>query len=240
MSPIEELLLESNWKRTRTPIIVLASFIVSFVGTRAYTLLYPGSQFSLGGFHIHHINYGILSLAVSGGLSVYFMGPRIAEVSSLFLGVGLALVVDEFWLLVTENFGFQNYWGLDLHVATFVATVLAALLALLLFWREHSSKEEDIKEIISPASPIEAAFQSRGRLSRLASALGFRPPRKKLPAVDYALIVVGVSSDFHREGGMLIVDATAASIVDITPRWKRWKSARAGGTAQEFVETQLR
>lgn len=239
MSPIEELLLESNWKRTRTPIIVASSFILSFVITRAYTHLYPGSQLSLGGLHLHHINYGIMIVSLSAVLSVYYMGPRITEVCSVLLGGGLALVVDEFWLLVTEDFTFPNYWGLDLRVAAPLATILAVAMLAVAYGRRYAYKEQQMRQIIGPS--IDSDSAGHGLFVRLARTLGFNPPRRKLTKPrDYAVILAGDSSRFHREGGMLIIEATGVAFADITAQWKKWRSMRLRGTIREFVKAGLR
>ncbi|MBI5413300.1 hypothetical protein HZA42_03065 [Candidatus Peregrinibacteria bacterium] len=59
------------------------------------------------GFHIHHFNFGIILLAIAGFISlVDTKRSHIRKIAVLY-GVGLALILDEFGMLVTLK---DVYW----------------------------------------------------------------------------------------------------------------------------------
>lgn len=94
------------------------------------------SYFYIKGYHIHHFYYGILLLILSNWLSLirhkrlykrFFKG-----IASVMFGGGLGLVVDEFGLLLTTEFGIKgNYWAPQSYYAIGVVTCI--FLGCLLF-----------------------------------------------------------------------------------------------------------
>jgi len=62
-----------------------------------YATFVPTADVAIGGTHIHHVVFGILALLVAGLLSLdeIYRLPR-----SILFGIGAALVLDEFALVV--------------------------------------------------------------------------------------------------------------------------------------------
>ena len=113
--------------------LVLVAFIATFVCVRMLVILImtraiPDCYVHVGGIHIHHLNFGILLLAMVG-MWLLFRRPEGAEFSLLAVayGIGLGLTFDEFgmWLRLGGD-----YW----QQASFDAVVVIfALLALVAF-----------------------------------------------------------------------------------------------------------
>jgi hypothetical protein len=113
--------------------LTLTSFLLTFLAAR--TLVYlimsrrlPDLYLHLGGTHVHHLNYGIVLLSLTGA-TLLFARPagKLLSATAAAYGTGLALTFDEFgmWLHLGGP-----YW----QRASFDAvTLIAALLALLAF-----------------------------------------------------------------------------------------------------------
>ena len=82
-------------------IISLMSFITSFIITRAFTSLFPGTILEVKGYHIHHFWYGLAMLVVSGWLGISIEDERINRVAASLFGAGGGLVGGEIGLLLT-------------------------------------------------------------------------------------------------------------------------------------------
>jgi hypothetical protein len=119
--------------------IGLFGFIMTFILARAMVFLImakevPNMYFFASGVHVHHLNYGILLLALSGGYGV-FRRPvgRPAELTALVYGVAMALTFDEFgmWLHLGGS-----YWQ---RASVDAVILIAALLSLCAYMRslEH-------------------------------------------------------------------------------------------------------
>jgi hypothetical protein len=81
-------------------VVATIAYFVTLVAVRTFTILTHSSRsadISIGGVHVHHLVFGVLFLLLSGFLSLdeLFRLPRAA-----IFGVGAALVLDEFALLV--------------------------------------------------------------------------------------------------------------------------------------------
>ncbi|MGA2265231.1 MAG: hypothetical protein ABSH10_02235 [Phycisphaerae bacterium] len=113
--------------------MVLVAFIATFVCVRMLVILImtraiPDLYVHARGIHIHHLNFGILLLAIVG-MWLLFRRPEGVEFSLLAVayGIGLGLTFDEFgmWLHLGGD-----YW----QRASFDAVVVIfALLALVAF-----------------------------------------------------------------------------------------------------------
>ena len=117
----------------RIAILVLASFLITFLSTRILVLLImtrhlPDFFVYIGGTHVHHLNLGIILLSVCGAAMLFFpLSRQGLRLVSIFYGIGLALTFDEFgmWLHLGGS-----YW----QRASFDAvSILAAILGLIAF-----------------------------------------------------------------------------------------------------------
>ena len=119
---------ESRPRRLARPILV--AFLFTFMAARVLVFLIvarriPDLYLSLGGTHVHHLNYGIFLLSGAGAyLLLGRPGPRGLYWSAIVYGMGLALTFDEFGLWLHLG---GSYW----QRASFDAVVvIAGMLAL--------------------------------------------------------------------------------------------------------------
>jgi hypothetical protein len=76
---------------------------------RAQVKWWPGNV-TPGGTHIHHVVFGLVFMCVGGVSGLTVQNPRSAwaAVSAALLGAGMALVLDEFALVLHLE---DVYWG---------------------------------------------------------------------------------------------------------------------------------
>jgi lysyl-tRNA synthetase class 2 len=82
--------------------------------------------------HIHHFNYGLLIVGITGLVSLLPYGRRALRTLALLFGVGCALVFDEFALFWNLNPDYSQ--GLSLISAAIAAVVLIQLAYFRRFW----------------------------------------------------------------------------------------------------------
>lgn len=114
--------------------LVLATFIFTFVIARILVIfimagkLPPELFFHVKGTHVHHLNYGIFLLSISGAM-LLFASPtgKTLDFVAVLYGIGLGLTFDEFgmWL---------HLGGLYWQRASYDAVItVAAVLALVAY-----------------------------------------------------------------------------------------------------------
>jgi hypothetical protein len=116
--------------RERSALLSWLGFTATFASVRAITHAIragvgPFEDMSLGGEHLHHYLWGIGMLAGVGGVAV--QGPlrdRYHPATALSYGAGLALIVDEFALLLDLQ---DVYWAEQGRVSVDLGVGMAAL-----------------------------------------------------------------------------------------------------------------
>jgi len=90
--------------------LILTSFTSTFIiarlivyGIMAHLLPPPFGYITIGNMHIHHIVFGVVLLLVAGFIRIPQFGKTFLRFSSILYGVGAALTLDEFALLVHFN-----------------------------------------------------------------------------------------------------------------------------------------
>lgn len=134
--------------RREAPFIGLVSFIVALWGSKLITALSPGASlvFQLWGFniHYHHFNYGFI-LLVLGLMLTFFEGPWFVRVQHIFFGIGLGLIVDEYWLLLTFDEYTGAYFGPQSQfislMISIVITIAYVAIALGVFFKTRRERE---------------------------------------------------------------------------------------------------
>lgn len=113
--------------------LALASFVITFLAARIVVYLIMSRQLPdlyvhLGGTHIHHLNFGIIALAVVG-LALLFWSPaeRMRRLLAVLYGAGMALTFDEFGMWLHLGGSYWQRSSFDAVVSIF------GLLALLAF-----------------------------------------------------------------------------------------------------------
>lgn len=84
---------------------IAVAFLLTFIGARIISHLWPDIYIPWAGIHIHHFTYGFFVLAIAGYLALVHSGPRAKYLISLLHGFGLGLAFDEFgiWLNLNDN-----------------------------------------------------------------------------------------------------------------------------------------
>lgn len=129
-------------KGKETFLYAFIAFVISVAVSRLIALdIEKGraifSYLYIKGYHIHHFYYGILLLIVSNWMSLIRhrkLHRRLFKgINSIMFGGGLGLVVDEFGLLLTMEFGLKgNYWAPQSYYAIVTVTSVFVLFLLLL------------------------------------------------------------------------------------------------------------
>ena len=112
---LKELILKL-WSKERsdTPFLIFISFTLSLLVARSWVILTGayklqtlgknpimiGPVLVIGGFHIHHITYGVLLLAIAGLMAIYYKDKKFMNISAIFYGAGLGLIIDELGFIV--------------------------------------------------------------------------------------------------------------------------------------------
>ncbi|MGA2439540.1 MAG: hypothetical protein ABSH08_01155 [Tepidisphaeraceae bacterium] len=120
-------------QRHRLARLVLTAFIFTFVIARILVIfimagkLPPGLFFHVKGTHVHHLNYGIFLLSISGAASLFGRPTgRWLWATAAAYGVGLGLTFDEFgmWLHLGGP-----YWQRASYDAVVTVAAVLALIA---------------------------------------------------------------------------------------------------------------
>ena len=116
--------------------LALVAFVATFVVTRLITRLIrsgrgPFRNVDTGGVHIHHVVPGVVCLMLSGlmMMSAHRHGAWF-EVAALVFGVGMALVLDEFALILHLD---DVYWKREGVLSVDAITVALAVMAATLW-----------------------------------------------------------------------------------------------------------
>ncbi len=141
-------------RRRSTPFLISVSFLASFITARLWVIYLGaagavtpevtytvGRNLVMGGYHIHHITYGIILLAVSAWLSINYWSKTIARISSIMYGLGLGLIVDELGFIIG---GIRPYQG-DTEVFYVAIAIIAALASIVYFPSFYRAITRDIK-----------------------------------------------------------------------------------------------
>lgn len=115
-------------------VICFFAFVVTFVVTRLITRMIrsgrgPFKDNSVGGVHVHHIVPGIILLIIGGLVALGGLGQGWDNTGALLFGIGLALVLDEFALVLHLE---DVYWQNEGRLSVDAVFVLAAILGLLI------------------------------------------------------------------------------------------------------------
>jgi hypothetical protein len=116
--------------RERSVLWSWLGFTATFAAVRAITYAIragkgPFHNLSLGGEHLHHYMWGIGMVSSVGAVAVYGRERhRLHPMTGLTYGAGLALIVDEFALLLDLK---DVYWAREGRVSVDLGIGLAAL-----------------------------------------------------------------------------------------------------------------
>src|SRR4029077_793269 len=118
--------------------LVFVAFLVTFIASRVLVILImsrrmPDLFLHMGGTHVHHLNYGIFTLATVAGVLLFArLNETQRNVCALIYGFSMALTFDEFgmWLHLGGS-----YWQRASFDAVIVLLGLFGVLAFLPRWQ---------------------------------------------------------------------------------------------------------
>ena len=143
---------EVKKNRRSTPFLVSISFLFSFLIARIWVITLGADQPSaqatsvgknliLGGYHIHHITYGIIFVSVAAWLSINYWSRSIVRISSILYGIGLGFIVDELGFIIG---GIEPYQA-DQEVFYIAVFIFGALLRVVYFPSFYRSIKREIR-----------------------------------------------------------------------------------------------
>jgi hypothetical protein len=107
---------EAGWTARQLARRVLLAFLFTFMAARLVSLLImsrkiPDLYLHIGGTHVHHLNHGIMLLAVVAGC-LLFRRQRGRRLMAVLYGIALALTFDEFgmWLHLGGSYWQRASW----------------------------------------------------------------------------------------------------------------------------------
>lgn len=112
--------------KQRMSFCVLVSFLSTFIIARCYVTLAHSGWFEdpylyIRGYHIHHLNYGIVIMAIAGFMSLVLQNATNRLKIGVLYGIGLGLTFDEFgmWLKLEDD-----YWTRMSYDAVVVIAII--------------------------------------------------------------------------------------------------------------------
>ena len=114
--------------------LCLVAFVLTFIVTRVIVRMIrsgrgPFKDNSVGGVHVHHMVPGIFLIVAGGIIAIAGLGQVWDCVGAVIFGMGLALVLDEFALVLHLD---DVYWSEEGRLSVDVVFVIAAMMALML------------------------------------------------------------------------------------------------------------
>lgn len=116
----------------RQPLFLsLVAFILTFITTRAITRLIrsgrgPFGNVSAGGVHVHHVVPGVIAVLIGGLMGFATTRDGIwEEVGAVLFGIGAALVLDEFAMILHLD---DVYWKQEGRLSADVVLIAVAVM----------------------------------------------------------------------------------------------------------------
>ncbi len=114
-------------------LLCTVAFVVTFIITRLVVRSIragkgPFSDNSIGGVHVHHVVPGLLLMTAGGLVAIGGIGRGWDGMGAVLFGIGLALVLDEFALILHLE---DVYWESEGRLSVDVVFVIAGIMLLL-------------------------------------------------------------------------------------------------------------
>ena len=163
-------------------LLCMIAFIVTFVITRIIVRMIrsgrgPFKDNSVGGVHVHHVVPGIILMIVGGLLAIGGIGSGWDNVAGVVFGMGLALVLDEFALILHLQ---DVYWAEEGRLSVDAVFVLAGVMMLLLIAdspfginvnREQSHLRIGLLVLIAADLTMAAICAAKGKLGTAVAGI---------------------------------------------------------------------
>jgi hypothetical protein len=237
------------WQRTviepgKLPLFLLfVAFIATFLITRTITRLIragkgPFRNVAVGGTHLHHSTPGIILLTVGAFTSVSIAhNPPWLEVVAVVIGVGAALVFDEFAMVLHLQ---DVYWTQEGQQSVQAVGLVAAVLGLALIGTspfgvdEQSSLEHALRisatiwTLVTMAAVVVCAMKGKFRLALVSI---FVPGLAVVGAIRLARPTSRWAKRYYAKDAAKLTKSTSReSAFDARwdPRWRKLGDIVAG------------
>jgi len=123
--------------------LALVSFLVTFLGARLVVYLImsrrlPDMFLHVGGTHVHHLNYGIFLLSLTGAFLIFVRPAGMAfKIAAVLYSIGLGLTFDEFGMWLNLGGGYWQRASLDATITIAAFLTLVACAPALRHWKSH-------------------------------------------------------------------------------------------------------
>lgn len=138
---------KKTYLRPNLSVLVLVSFVISFLAARTFTTLYPSIVLINSGYHIHHFWFGLAMLAIGGWIGISYQDERANRIAAIIFGAGGGLIGDEVGLLLT----FGDY-ATSVTYTLVVVFLMLSFVAILLSRYHRVIKLEFTRFLTSNAS----------------------------------------------------------------------------------------
>ena len=104
---------------------ILFYFLITFISARIIVYGFPWLRLYIKGVHIHHLDYGIIILAIVGyWLLMNEKSKNLPKIAKLY-GIGLGLTFDEFgmWLHLQDNYSFRLSYDAIVIILTILINI---------------------------------------------------------------------------------------------------------------------
>lgn len=129
--------------------MILITFLITFIIVRLYVIsatsgVIDDPYIYIKGYHVHHLNYGIVIMAIAGFLALVFQDEKKRLKIGVLYGVGLGLTFDEFgmWFRLEDD-----YWVRASYDAVIVISLIFInLVYFYSFWNRignHTRKKAE-------------------------------------------------------------------------------------------------
>ncbi len=162
--------MSDELKKDRTiPFIITSSYLLSFLFIRVAVIIagsvqspasqaakagelrfYVGTNVILFGYHIHHLTFGIILIALAGWFAIvgsrYFGRRDLA----LMYGIGMGLFMDEVGMLLSWG----DYWSTTTYI---LSLLLAGIFLNIIFFPDFWSEVRGQLTQVKPKHPTRAS-----------------------------------------------------------------------------------
>ncbi len=123
--------------------LALVSFLITFLGARLVVFLImsrrlPDMFLHVGGAHVHHLNYGILLLSLTGAFLLFTRPAGAAlRIAAVVYALALGLTFDEYGMWLNLGGGYWQRASLDAIITVAAFLTLIACAPALEHWKSH-------------------------------------------------------------------------------------------------------
>jgi len=135
---------------------ILLYFLITFATARVLVYILPSFRFFIKGIHVHHLNYGIIILAIVGYWALANQkSENLLKIAKIY-GIGLGLTFDEFgmWLHLENNYSMRiSYDAIIIISIVFINIVYFGniwqkiIAKNIIFWKKIFKKSRQKKEL---------------------------------------------------------------------------------------------